>query len=104
MPILDSKDLPKFIKVNQISIYSYSTYYRSETIITNSKPIYIDIESILYINTDPFQAVKKDSNKPNEYYAIHLKYNLISGTLPDNKLYVDYESFKLITKNLYLID
>lgn len=102
MTTLDSQILPKFIKVNKVNIYSYASHYRSETIVTGVIPIYIDIESIFYINPNKCTAVKKDSKEIIEYYVIRLKYNLISGMDPSNELYVDSKSFEMITR--YLID
>lgn len=102
MTTLDSQILPKFIKVNKVNIYSYTSHYRSETIVTSVIPIYIDIESIFYINPNKCTAVKKDSNEPFDYYVLRLKYNVISGMDPSNELYVDSKSFETITR--YLID
>lgn len=102
MTTFDSQILPKFIKVNKVNIYSYASHYRSETVVTGVIPIYIDIESIFYINPNKCTAVKGNSKEPFEYYVLHLKYNLISGMSPDNELYVDSKSFELITR--YLID
>ena len=98
----DSQILPKFIKVNKVNIYSYASYYRSETIVTDVIPMYIDIESIFCINPNKCTAVKRNSKEIIEYYSIRLKYNLISGMSPNNELYVDSKSFEMITR--YLIN
>ena len=102
MTTLDSQILPKFIKVNKVNIYSYASHYRSETIVTGVIPIYIDIESIFYINPNKCTAVKGNSKEIIEYYSIRLKYNFISGMSSNNDLYIDSESFELIKR--YLID
>lgn len=98
MTTLDSQILPKFIKVNRVYINSYS----DKNTVTEVIPIYIDIESIFYINPNQYKGVKHDSNEPFNYYVLRLKYNVISGMDPENELYIDSKSFELITR--YLID